>query len=127
MRSTPDLDLLLEAAADTLRQAIIPALDGAPAYQARMVVNILGIAIREMRGGAADDHAELAGLGELLGPAEGDLRDLNRQLAARIRDGDMPLTMPGLLAHLEQTALAAIAVEQPKYARYQEYKQAAGQ
>ena len=48
MRSTPDLDLLLEAAADTLRQAIIPALDGAPAYQARMVANILGIAIREI-------------------------------------------------------------------------------
>ena len=127
MRSTPDLEVLLEAATDTLRQTVIPALDGAPAYQARMVANILGIAIRELRAGAADDGAELAGLGELLGRAEGDLRSLNRELAARIRDGGMPLTTPGLLAHLEQTALAAIAVEQPKYARYQEYKEAAGQ
>ena len=127
MRSSPDLDDLLEAAAATLRQEVIPALDGAPAYQARMVANILGIAIREWRVGAADDRAELAGLGELLGRAEGDLRGLNRELAARIRNGDLPLTTLGLLTHLEQTALAAIAVEQPKYARYQEYQEAADQ
>ncbi len=124
MRSSPDLDVLLEAAAATLRQAVIPALDGAPAYQARMVANILGIAVREWRRGAADDRAEFTSLGRLLGQAEGDLRGLNRVLAARIRDGDMPLATPGLLAHLEQTALAAIAVEQPKYARYQEYQEA---
>ena len=127
MRSTPDLDDLLEAAAETLRQEVIPALDGAPAYQARMVANILGITIREWRNGAADDRTELASLSELLGRAEGDLRSLNRELAARIRNGDMPLTTPGLLAHLEHSALAAIAVEQPKYARYQEYKVAADQ
>ena len=64
------------------------------------------------------DAAELRGLEMLLG-IQGSLPDLNRELAARIADGRIDLTTPGVKDHLWQTTLAKLAVDQPGYASYQ--------
>jgi hypothetical protein len=43
---------------------------------------------------------------------------LNRELARRIRDGELTLESPGLAEHLWATTLAKLAVDQPTYSGY---------
>ena len=50
--------------------------------------------------------------------ADGDLMALNRELARRIRDGELALESPGLAEHLWATPLAKLAVDQPNYSGY---------
>jgi hypothetical protein len=49
---------------------------------------------------------------------DGSLDELNRELCARIRSGEIGLGTPGLGEHLRQTTLAKLAVDQPKYSGY---------
>ena len=57
------------------------------------------------------------GLARLLGE-EGTLGELNRALAGRIAKGEADLQTPGLAAHLWQTTMDKLAVDQPNYASY---------
>jgi len=52
-----------------------------------MIANAMAIAIRQMAAGDAPLSGEAAGLHEILG-SEGDLTELNRELARRLRAGD---------------------------------------
>jgi hypothetical protein len=54
---------------------------------------------------------------QLLG-IDGALLDQNRELAGKIASGEIDLTTPGLAAHLWQTTMAKLAVDQPNYASY---------
>jgi hypothetical protein len=48
----------------------------------------------------------------------GSLVELNRALAGKIADGELDLQTPGLAAHLWQTTMDKLAVDQPNYAAY---------
>jgi hypothetical protein len=86
-------------------------------FQLRVAANALELARRDMDLSPAADAAEHKRLIALLG-RDGDLLDLNAELARRIRDGRADLSTPGLREHLWATTLAKLAVDQPNYSGY---------
>ena len=118
MQDDPRPDELLKAVADFLRNEIAPEISGHAAFKLRVAINALDLVTRQLALAPPGDAAELRGLEMLLG-IQGSLPDLNRELAARIADGRIDLTTPGVKDHLWQTTLAKLAVDQPGYASYQ--------
>ena len=92
--------------------------DGPPddrrAFLARVADNARALLAREAALGEAAEAEEHARLSALL-DAQGDYRDLNRQLCAALRSGKIAPRDPMLLAHLRATATARIAIDQPGY------------
>jgi len=108
---------LLAAIADFLREEATPALDKAEprlGFQMRVAVNSLAILEREARLGPDADTAEQARLVKLLG-RDGTLEDLNRELARQLRTGERDERDAALMAHLEATISAKIAIANPKW------------
>jgi hypothetical protein len=138
METMPDAVELVEAAIESLRADVLPAVGGRPAFQLRVVLNVLDIVRRELRGAAAADAAELARLralpglgvppsapGIALGAAPADpLPPLRAALCDALREGRIDLDTPGLAAHLWADVLARMAIEQPTYPSY--LREAAG-
>lgn len=110
---------LVEATYEFLGEKIAPDLQGFNAFQMRVAVNVLKIVERELRLGPDAQARERQGLAGLIGTGEGDIHDLNRQLCTEIRDGALTVETPGLMDHLWQVTLDKVAIDQPKYARYQ--------
>lgn len=116
MNDRPHAPELLQAVAAFLRERVLPATEGALAYQVRVAANALAIAQRELEQGAAAQAREAEGLRALLGAeAPADLQAANRLLCERIAAGAMDLATPGLLAHLQATTAAKLAIDQPGY------------
>lgn len=113
-RSKPDSDILLQAAIDYLRNELQPTLSGYHAFQTRVTVNVLEKVRRELVEGEAFDAAERARLAALLGH-EGTLEELNRELAGKIRSGAIPLDDGVLRAHVRQSLVEALSVNNPKW------------
>ena len=67
METTPDSAELIEAAIESIRTELLPALTGRAAFQARVVLTVLDTARREVLDAPAADSAELARLRGLLG------------------------------------------------------------
>ncbi len=117
MQDEPRPDELTRSVADFLRNDIAPLISGHLAFKLRVAINMLDVATRQLTMSQVMDAAELARLKALL-DAEGSLPDLNRLLAERIARGEVDLNTPGLAAHLWQTTLDKLAVDQPNYASY---------
>jgi hypothetical protein len=117
MQDEPTPTELTRAVADFLRDDVMPLLHGHPAFKLRVAINALDLVTRQLTLQAGSDAAEAARLQRLLG-ADGALIDLNRELAAGIASGKLDLQTPGLAAHLWQTTLDKLAVDQPNYASY---------
>jgi hypothetical protein len=116
MVDRPQAPELLQAVAAFLREQVLPATQGALAFQVRVAANAIDIARREslLAPGALAQEADR--LRALLGEAmPADLLAANRLLCERIATGVMDLSTPGLLAHLRQTTLDKIAIDQPGY------------
>ncbi|MEQ9641060.1 MAG: DUF6285 domain-containing protein [Alphaproteobacteria bacterium] len=105
-------DLLAEVAT-LLRERVLPTLDGELRFQVLVACTVLAQVQRELTLGPEQQAAERARLVELLGH-EGELDDLNRELAKKIREG-AALDEARLLAHLRATADAALAINNPKW------------
>ena len=86
-------------------------------FQLRVAANATEICQRQLTLSPKADAEELERLRALL-HADGDLMALNRELARRIRDGELTLESPGLAEHLWATTLAKLAVDQPTYSGY---------
>lgn len=110
---------LIEATHEFLGEKIAPDLKGFNAFQMRVALNVLKIVERELRLGPDAEARERAGLTDLIGKGDGDIHDLNRELCTAIRDGKITAETPGLMDHLWQVTLDKVAIDQPKYARYQ--------
>ena len=112
----PSAAELLAAIADFLREEATPALDKAPrlGFQMRVAVNSLAILEREARLGPDADAAEKARLVKLLG-RDGTLEDLNRELARQLRTGERDESDAALMAHLDASIAAKIAIANPKW------------
>jgi Domain of unknown function (DUF6285) len=118
MQDTPDHAEILAAVTALLRDEIIPLFSGRPSYQIRVAANALDLVGRQMTMQDGFDAAEHARLVNLLG-RDGELMALNQLLCEAIESHALTLESPGLAEHLWATTMAKLAVDQPRYARYQ--------
>jgi alcohol dehydrogenase class IV len=98
MQDRPTSVELLEAAADFVDREIVPAIEGAREFQARVVANVMRIVAREIQNEDPAVRVEVKALARLLGrdaPHLHSLDDLRKasasmgeELSARIRAGD---------------------------------------
>lgn len=110
----PEPAVLLDAAIDYLERELLPSLAGYHRFQCRVTVNVLAQVRRELLLAPGQADAERARLTALLGhPGERD--ELNRELAARIRAGEIALDDPALLDHLRRSLLEALRINNPKW------------
>src|ERR1700743_2286381 len=117
MQDEPTPGELIRAVADFLRNELAPGISGHNAFKLRVSINALDLVTRQLALAQDSDVAEGARLTRLLGE-KGTLGELNRILADRIAKGEMNLQTPGLAAHLWQTTMDKLAVDQPNYASY---------
>jgi len=114
--SRPTAADLLAGVADYLERELLPTLDGRHRYHVRVAANALKIIRRELEQGPALNDAEHQRLAALLG-RDGSLDALNRELARRIRDGEIALDDPALLDHLKRSIADALAINNPKWVK----------
>lgn len=117
MQDDPTPRELIGAAADFLRNDIMPQLSGHSAFKLRVTINALDLVTRQLTLEPASDAAEAVRLAKLLG-RQGSLADLNRALAEGIASGGVDLETPGVRDHLWQTTLDKLAIDQPNYGSY---------
>jgi hypothetical protein len=115
MQDEPRPDEILAAVAKFLRETVAPATSGHVSFNARVAANALEMTRRQLLDGSADGERDR--LAKLLGQ-DGDLAELNAELACRIAAGELTLETPGLADHLWRTTLAKLAVDQPTYWGY---------
>ena len=125
MQDEPTPEELIKAVADFLRDEIVPEIKGHNAFKLRVGINALDLVTRQLTLAQPSDAAEAARLSRLLG-MQGSLLELNRALSERIASGESDLQTPGLSAHLWQTTLAKLAVDQPNYGSYKRELKAKG-
>lgn len=117
MQDRPTLIELVEAVREFLETKAMPELTGHTAFHARVAVNVLDIALRELREGPGFAAAEGARLSALLG-REGSIADLNRALGEAVTTGAIAIDDPALIDHLRRTTMEKLAIDNPKYAGY---------
>jgi aminoglycoside phosphotransferase (APT) family kinase protein len=113
----PRADELLSSVRDFLRNDVMAATRGRINFLARVASNAADIVVRELEIGPAHRACEHQGLKTILGQS-GDLETLRWQLVRGLRDGSIPLDLPGLGDHLRQTVVTQIAIDQPRYSGY---------
>ena len=113
MITHPRTEELAKAVAGWIDE-IRPGLDPRNAFLARVAVNVLGVIQRELTQGPAAEARALEGLTGVLGH-DGAFADLNRELCAKIRAGEMTVETPGLLDALKVMARDQVAIDQPNY------------
>jgi hypothetical protein len=126
MHDRPDVDELLRAVELLLDGQIVPALGGAPQYNARVAANVIRIVRRELAAEEAVIDAEWRGLDDLLGPQSRPasltamreaLRERNAALSERIRAGDADSGeyRARVLAHVRATVRAKLEAANPEW------------
>ena len=128
MQDRPTRVELLQGVEHTLRESLMPALEGADQFRARVAANVVRMVVRELETGEAAQREEYASLAVLLNgsdPApdtlealERALLDMNETLARKIRDGeaDTGAYRAQLLAHLRAVTLRKLDITDPKLA-----------
>ncbi len=119
MQDPPRIPELLEAVREFLERDALPELRGRTRFLARVSANVLGLVLRELALAPAAEAAERERLRGLLGRPVSDLDEANRELCRRIREREIGLEDPALRAHLWQTTLSKLEVDQPRYSGYQ--------
>lgn len=114
MQDRPDHPTLLDAIASFLMGDVAPKLEADKALQFRVLIaaNLATVVANEARTGDARAAAETERLVKLLGH-DGPLPELNRELAAKLRAGQ--LVDAATLEHLLQTAKDTLAVTNPRF------------
>ena len=120
----PDGAELLEAAAQSLREEVLPAVPPEHRLTLLMALNAMGIAERELRDPGAPGESQSAALQGLLGQAAaGEGHDAgDRLLAEKIRAGrfDEGPGATALHAVLSADVRRRLAIANPKYLRQAE-------
>jgi hypothetical protein len=117
MQDEPRADEILTRVANFLKGPATRESGPHISFQLRVAANAIEICQRQLTLAPKEEAEELARLRGLLG-IDGDLPMLNRELALRIRAGELTLETPGLADHLWATTLAKLAVDQPTYSGY---------
>ena len=110
----PESSELLASVHDFLRQDVMNLTQGRLRFLSLVASNSLAILMRES--GLLDQHhhEEQARLQTLL-KQTASLVELRKLLCEALRDGTMPLDQPGLAAHLRQSVMNQLQIDQPKY------------
>jgi Domain of unknown function (DUF6285) len=103
---------LIAAVREFLEQDVIAATEGRVQFHTRVAVNALGMLDRELTDGAAFEQHERGRVVALLGH-DGDLHDLERELAAAIRAGT--LDADAVREHVRATVREKLLVANPRY------------
>jgi hypothetical protein len=109
---------LVDAVTEFLERDLQPALEGRLSFHTRVAVNALKIVRREMDLGPELDALRNAGLHELLGtdaPEAATARELEVELARRIRAGTLDARRPEVLTYLRATLRLQLAIVHPGY------------
>jgi hypothetical protein len=128
MHDRPTADELLRAVEVLLDEQLVPALEGARKYNARVAANVVRIVRRELQHEERQLDSEWRGLDHILGPAprpttlaalKAQLVERNRELADRIREGDADAGpfRDLVLAHVRDTVHAKLEVADPAWLR----------
>ena len=108
---------LLAVARATLRELVMPALDGGGRYEAAMVANAMAIAIRELELGPGARAEEQALLARFYQTPTGTLPELRRRLCQELRAGAVLENRPDeLRILLRKVVHARLAISNPDYA-----------
>jgi hypothetical protein len=97
-----------------LERDVMAATEGRVNFHARVAVNALGMVERELTDGSTYAAAEAERVRRLL-RTEGDPRDLERELAARIRDGSLDDRADEVRAHVRATVREKLLIANPGY------------
>ena len=115
----PNVDELLEAVEEFLRDHAMPALPGHLSFHARVAANVVGIARREVAQSDQIEADQAARMVSILGH-EGSVTELNRELCNQIRNGDIELFDPALMDHLNKFSIEELGVDNPRYSAYRQ-------
>ncbi len=116
MHDQPSVQELVAAVKSFIDDTAAPQLSGHAAFHARVASNALATVLRDLEQRPKAEAQERQGLLDLLkSSANQSTAELNRTLSERIRDGQMTPSTPGLLAHLKQTVMAQVEIDQPRY------------
>ena len=113
MISHPKTEELAEAVAGWIEQ-IRPSLDPRNAFLARVAANAMATIGRELTKGPAAEARAVEKMAGVLGHS-GPQAELNAELCARIRAGELTVETPGLLPALRVIAMDQLAIDQPSY------------
>src|SRR6476646_9396635 len=102
----PDAAELVQAVREFLEHDVMAATEGRVQFHTRVAVNALGMIERELTDGPAYAAAERDRAAALLGhdhDTDADVRVLEHELAARIRDGSLDDRRDAVRAHVRAT------------------------
>jgi hypothetical protein len=97
-----------------LERDVMAATEGRVQFHTPVSINALGMIERELVDGPAFANAERARAAQLLGH-DGDVRELERELAARIRDGSLDDRLDDVQAHVQATVREKLLIANPGY------------
>lgn len=111
-----EISRLIGLTARYLKDELRPDLKGRHAFLALVAANLLESLARDVSNGAAAEHRAAERLGDLLGltPDQSSEADLCRLIAQGVLDEQSP----ALMAHLQETVLDRLAIDQPTYEAY---------
>jgi hypothetical protein len=112
--STPNTTTLLQAAVKYLEEELLPTLNGYHRFKTRVTANAINVVRRELELRGAQAAAERDRLVGLLGH-DGEVEELSRELAQKIRQGAVELNDPKLRAHIRQSLRDALSINNPKW------------
>ena len=127
MQDRPTSIELLEAAADFVDRELVPTIEGARQFQARVVANVMRIVAREIKMEDPSVRSEVKALARLLGhdaPHLHSLDDLRKaaasmgdELTAKIRAGDAEdgTWRREVLAVVRQSVEDKLRIANPRY------------
>jgi type IV secretory pathway VirB4 component len=113
----PSATELMDAIREHLDEQLRPKLSGKEAYDIRVASNLLSILKRELELGPGAAKRAQTRLTDLLNLQAG-LDELNTTLSDRIRKREFDSSNEELLAHLRQTALDKLGIDNPRYSAY---------
>ena len=114
MQDRPTAAELVAAVREFLEQDVLSAVEGRVAFHTRVAVNALGMVERELELGPNAERAERTRAVEILGH-DGDTRELERELAARIRAGALTYDDATVVEHVRATVRDKLRIANPRY------------
>ena len=117
MQDEPRPPEVLAAVARFLRDVVAPETTGHVNFNVRVAANALEMMRRQLELAPAAEAAELERLRAILG-MDGDLLQLNAEFCRRLETGAIDPGGEPVRAHLWDTTLAKLAVDQPNYWGY---------
>ena len=110
----PDASELVAAVREFLERDVMTATEGRVQFHTRVAVNVLNVVERELKLGPGLEPTERARAVALLGH-DGDVKALERELAAAIRGGALDQRLDDVRAHVRATVREKLLIANPAY------------